>query len=97
MARDPIAEMGQGVREECAPEKVRHVVVPAHACSLLAAEPSYCGSNFSGAPAPTSRKPRDVGHPPAFLSHCSTHASRPGVSLDQVFPLLPDHRLDQAI
>ena len=30
MARDPIAEMGQGVGEEAAPEEVRQVVVPAH-------------------------------------------------------------------
>ena len=36
MARDPIAEMGQSIREEHAPEKVRHVVIPAHGCSLLA-------------------------------------------------------------
>ena len=32
MARDPIAEMGQRVREEGAPEEVRQVVVPAHDC-----------------------------------------------------------------
>jgi hypothetical protein len=37
--RDPVAEMGQGVREECAPEKVGHVVVPAHRSSLLTANP----------------------------------------------------------
>ena len=30
MARDPVAEMGQRVREEGAPEEVRQVVVPAH-------------------------------------------------------------------
>src|SRR5271168_3415668 len=27
--------MGQGVREECTPEEVRNVVVPAHGCFLL--------------------------------------------------------------
>src|ERR1019366_9483505 len=43
MPRDPIAEMGQGVREECAPEEVRHIVVPAHCCSLLAATPMVAG------------------------------------------------------
>ena len=32
MARDPIAEMGQRVREEGAPEEVGQVVVPAHDC-----------------------------------------------------------------
>ena len=30
LPRNPVAEMGQGVREERAPEKVGHVVVPAH-------------------------------------------------------------------
>src|ERR1019366_10801289 len=43
MARNPIAEMRQGVREECAPEEVRHMVVPAHCCSLLAAKPMVAG------------------------------------------------------
>jgi hypothetical protein len=43
MARDPIAEMGQRVREECAPEEVRHIVIPAHCCSLLIAEPMVAG------------------------------------------------------
>jgi hypothetical protein len=32
MARDPIAKMGQRVREEGTPEKVCCVVVPAHKC-----------------------------------------------------------------
>ena len=37
--RDPVAEMGQRVREECASKKVGHVVVPARRSSLLAACP----------------------------------------------------------
>src|SRR5208283_5602966 len=32
MTRDPIAEMGQRIREEGAPKEVRQVVVPAHDC-----------------------------------------------------------------
>ena len=43
MARDAIAEMGQRVRKECAPEEVRYIVVPAHGCSLLIAEPMVAG------------------------------------------------------
>jgi carboxypeptidase Q len=35
--------VGQGVREEQAPKEVRHVVVPTHGCSLLAAEPMLAG------------------------------------------------------
>jgi len=44
MARDSIAEMGQGVRQECAPEEVRHIVVPAHLLLL----PSYSGCQTDG-------------------------------------------------
>src|ERR1700719_1834862 len=32
-------EMRQSVREEGAPEEVRHIMVPAHCCSLLAVDP----------------------------------------------------------
>jgi hypothetical protein len=41
--RDPVAEMGQGVREEHAPEEVRDMMVPTHGCSLLAAKPMLTG------------------------------------------------------
>ena len=43
MAGDPIAEMRQGVREECAPEEVRHIVMPARGCSFLVAKPMVAG------------------------------------------------------
>jgi hypothetical protein len=35
MSRDPVAEMGCGVREEYSPEEVRHIVVPTHGRSVL--------------------------------------------------------------
>src|SRR5271165_4735701 len=39
--------MGQGVREERAPEKVGHVVVPAHGSSHLTAKPMVAHAEWS--------------------------------------------------
>jgi len=46
MTRDPAAEMGQGVREECSSEEIRDVVVPAHGYSLLAMCPENIVQQF---------------------------------------------------
>jgi hypothetical protein len=35
MARDPIAEMGQRIRKKRTPEKVGHIVIPAHDAQIV--------------------------------------------------------------
>ena len=78
MPRDSIAKVGQSVCEKYSPEEVRHIVVPAHGCSLLAAQTAAAVTKDFVAADPRGKHLSKTGTPkflPEVLAFHLDHAA----------------------